>query len=990
MEQKLSLKKEIFFQNGDKRYILQSPDGKSYWKQNAAVTDELIQQHLQGTVTIAAYTTYQNTCLFCSWDIDVLKAECSKFNTGFEAFEAHKNGISEMLEQFDSKLSEYPHYFEFSGNRGVHIWLFFDEPIPSEEVYQFLRDTKDTIKFDKEIFDIDLYPAQAITKSDGNGIKLPLALHKKSGKRSYWCDINLNKIILKTDDIKLIKRDNFKITVPVSIKKQKSKTKVKKSKTNPASNSTIEYIPHTKEGLERLEKRCAALGNRPQAGIPQSNAWHIFVGAVFLRLNLPDKVHETLAKYADDYKYYKTNYHIKKMMEGMGKQHPIGCKFAAANGLCNHPCHTVTPFEHLSENYPIFLNEVQNTSTNFVTTSTNPPLFSLSTASVNLNTQMTNIFSKKVIPQAKKAMKAYHDIFAMNSQSTAGKAIVLNTIPGGFKTTATIEMIVDALSEDNEFGAVIAVERNVDVKRIANEINSKYGQMFRPAYAFYGYDAENPKECVLGHKTYKPGMCDKKNCNIPMNKCRVKMNHMIQHNYRIIVISHQRLKMYSQTGEMKHFQHWHNSMSSKFRRTHLIIDEQPPLLEIIRFDTDSLYTFLSILPQLENGIQFKQDFTQPVYDLLKYLNTKTNAREVITATEIPEFKFDACFETTWKDFTLEMPIISSLPVALESLYNYGGIYINKNLSGLPEISTGYYLNNSWDFDRTIILDGTADISQRYKPQFFDKVYVPQLHTYEHLTFYSYNRFNLSRSTYKNKIKLIPSLNKDIKEIVKKRDKVYVVVYKENRESYERELEKEIKNGNVILRTFGSTRGDNSMRDCDTIIFTGLIHKGELNYLSESLILNQDYKMNLNAQKHRKSRKFRDRNTEIIKISSWLEDFVQEVYRTRLRSHNLSQDVQAYLIVSDPDFLNLIEDYFKGCKIADWDPIETEKNIINSTVQQIVEIILYRIKAGEDKIQKKSLGINREVLKKTLQRYPEINKILNANGVEICNRYFRKM
>ena len=430
-----------------------------------------------------------------------------------------------------------------------------------------------------------------------------------------------------------------------------------------------------------------------------------------------------------------------------------------------------------------------------------------------------------------------------------------------------------------------------------------------------------------------------------------------------------------------------NSISEKFRRSHLIIDEQPPLLEITRFDSSSLNNFLAVLPKLENGIQYQQDFTQPVLDLLTHINTKTNARGIIKPKEVPEFRFDARFENTWKDYTLDMPSISNLPIALESVYNYGGIYINKNLSGVPEISTGYYLNNTWDFDRTIILDGTADISQRYKPQVFDKVYVPQLHTYEHLTFYSYNKFNLSRSIYENKSGLIESLNKDIKEIVKRRNKVYVVVYKENKDAYEKELKAEIKSGKVILRTFGSTRGDNSMRDCDTIIFTGLIHKGELNYLSESLVLNQNYNMNLNAQKHRKSRKFKDRNTEIVKMSSWLEDFVQEVYRTRLRSHNLSQDVEAYLIVSDPDFLNLIEGYFEGCKMKEWQPVEVAREKLSGVAEEIVEKVTLRIKQGEITIPKNSLGINSDTLSRTLKRNPEIEKILNNRGIEIKNKNF---
>ncbi|KAA3613603.1 MAG: hypothetical protein D8M58_17125 [Calditrichaeota bacterium] len=969
--------RELFFQAGDERYSLQSNDG-DYYKQNGTVDENVFNQHLQGIITMGAYTTYQNNCLFGVWDIDINKYFYSKHEDPIGAFKEYKDDIIHILKQFDEYLKDYPHYFEFSGRKGAHVWVFFEKPLPSEDVFDFLTTIEEKIYFRRQIFHIEKFPKQATTSGDGNLIKLPLAIHRVSGHRAYWCNPDLEQVDLKWEDIEKIKK--------LKESKKKQKYKGNKHVPKPGINGKVEFIKSTPEGLERLEKRCVALRNARPEGTTESNNWHIFVGAVFGRLNLTEKVHEAFRSNAFDYNEQTTSYHLSKLMSGMGNHHPIGCKFAVDNGFCNHPCRTVTPFDHLKDSYPMFVDDVQDKSSNFVSTSTNPPLFSLASASVNLNKQMADIYSADVVPQAQKAIKVYQDIFAMNDQSTAGNAIVLNTIPGGFKTTATVEMVVDALNEDKEFGAIIVVERNRDVIRIAEEINNSFG-MFGPAYPFYGYDPENPQDCLLGHKSYKAGMCDKKNCSIPMTKCRVKMNHLIQYNYRVVVMSHQRLKMYG--SEMKRFQNWHNSMSSKFRRTHLIIDEQPPLLELMRFDSDTLNNFLSVLPNLDNGVQYVQDYTQPVLDLIKNIDGRTNAREVIKPQEVPEFKFDARFENSWKDYTLDMASLNGLPVALESVYNYGGIYIKKNLGGLPEISTGYYLNNSWDFDRTIILDGTADISQRYKSTVFDKVYVPQLHTYEHLTFKYYNKFNLSRSTYEKKENLIPGLVSDIKEVIKKRNKVYVVVYKENMESYAKEFTPEIESGKVVLRTFGSTRGDNSMRDCDTIIFTGLIHKGELNYLSESLVLNQDYSMNLNAQKHRKSRKFKDRNTEIIKMSSWLEDFVQEVYRTRLRSHNLQQDVQAYLIVSDPDFLNLIEGYFEGCKMEEWEPKEISKARLTGIAEEIVEQVINRVKEGESKIPKNSLGLNSDTLKKTLNRNPEIEEILNDAGIEIHNKNFAK-
>lgn len=969
---------DLFFQPDDHRFALQSNNG-NYYKDEGPVTDDLFNSHLQGTVTLGAYTTFQNTCLFGAWDIDINRDIYTLFANPDKAFEHYKIDIVNILKKFHILLQDVPHYMEFSGRKGAHVWIFFNEPVPSEDVFHFLNDINRQIKFDKRIFHIELFPKQAKTDGDGNLIKLPLAIHRVTGNQSFWCDPFLEPRELHFHQIEKIPRSVISSNTMGSQKQ---------------ISANVTQLPikisHNTEGLQRLENRCVALKNAPKN---QTNNWRVFVGAVFGRLGQTDKIHEYIRTYGPDYDQQKTEYHIQKMLDSMDEKKPVTCKFATDNGLCMNPCRSRTPFDHLDKNYPMFLDEVQSTDNSYVTTSTAAPLFSLTNASNNLNSQLQKIYSQEVIPQAQQAIKTYLDLFAINDQNTAGKAIVLNTIPGGFKTIATIEAVVDALKEDPDFGVVIAVERNEAVKRITREINKHFIRSFlnqSPAYAFYGYDPDHPEECVLGHRTYKAGMCNKKNCQIPLSKCRVKMNNIRQRNHRIIVMSHQRLKMYSQASEMNRFREWGYSYSIKHRRTHLIIDEQPPLLEIMRFDTNTLNDFMNVLPNLQNGNSYSQTLSQPVNDLINVLQSNTDARIILQPKQVPVFKFDAQFEDAWKDYTVDMATVNFMPVALESVYEFGGILVKQNLSGTPEISTGFYLNNSWDFDRTIILDGTADISQKYKPQVFDKVYVPQLHDYEHLTFNYYSRFNLSRSTYDKGDDLIPNLVEDIKQIAGQRDKVYVVVYKENKDEYERLLAKEIQQNGVIIRTLGSTRGDNSMRECDTVVFTGLIHKGELNYLSESLVLNQDYNMDLNVQKHRRVRKFNHRKTEVVKLSSWLEEFVQEVYRTRLRSHNLSQDVHAYLMVSDPDFLNLIEGYFVGCKMEEWYPVETTKGKLNDTALKILEEVLQRVDAGENKIPKSSLGINMNTLRSEINRYPEIRQILKNRDVEISTRAFIKL
>jgi len=203
---------QLFFQAGDPRYSLQSNNG-SYYKQDGIVDDNLFNQHLQGIITLGAYTTFQNTCLFGAWDIDINKSIYSLYEDTSEAFENFKDEIVDILKQFHILLQDYPHYMEFSGRKGAHVWIFFEEPMLSEAVFNFLQKMERKIKFRHEIFHIETFPKQAHPNGDGNLIKIPLATHRVTGKKAWWCDPFLNEINLKWEDIKQIQKDNFEVVI---------------------------------------------------------------------------------------------------------------------------------------------------------------------------------------------------------------------------------------------------------------------------------------------------------------------------------------------------------------------------------------------------------------------------------------------------------------------------------------------------------------------------------------------------------------------------------------------------------------------------------------------------------------------------------------------------------------------------------------------------------------------------------------------------------
>ena len=62
---------------------------------------------------------------------------------------------------------------EFSGRKGAHVWVFFEELMPSEAVFNFLQKMERKIKFRRSIFHIETFPKQANPSDYGNLIKVP-------------------------------------------------------------------------------------------------------------------------------------------------------------------------------------------------------------------------------------------------------------------------------------------------------------------------------------------------------------------------------------------------------------------------------------------------------------------------------------------------------------------------------------------------------------------------------------------------------------------------------------------------------------------------------------------------------------------------------------------------------------------------------------------------------------------------------------------------
>lgn len=142
------------------------------------LTEELIQEHLEGTTVLGAYHLLKGSSKvkWMGWDVD----------------SADRTIAKQYAEKIIKHLGDIPHVVEFSGQKGYHILIFFTEPVPAAQAKQigdFVRDAEGLPKTGKN--HVEVYPKQAkLSKNSpmGSLLKLPLGVHPRSHNRSMFCD----------------------------------------------------------------------------------------------------------------------------------------------------------------------------------------------------------------------------------------------------------------------------------------------------------------------------------------------------------------------------------------------------------------------------------------------------------------------------------------------------------------------------------------------------------------------------------------------------------------------------------------------------------------------------------------------------------------------------------------------------------------------------------------------------------------------------------
>ena len=143
------------------------------------LTEAILQQHLDGKLTVACYQIQNNEYVhWLGWDVDTR-----------ENIDSAKNLVLKLSEFLTS--SDIPHHVEFSGRKGYHVFILLDQLISAYVAKLFVNSVRDRLGLPKSGHThVEAFPKQAKIREhkSGSAIKLPCGLHPVSRKFSFFVD----------------------------------------------------------------------------------------------------------------------------------------------------------------------------------------------------------------------------------------------------------------------------------------------------------------------------------------------------------------------------------------------------------------------------------------------------------------------------------------------------------------------------------------------------------------------------------------------------------------------------------------------------------------------------------------------------------------------------------------------------------------------------------------------------------------------------------
>ena len=206
---------------------------------------------------------------------------------------------------------------EFSGAKGYHFWFFFQNPMPAGRARRPLVQITRMLEKDLNAFHLEVFPKQETIsgKGFGNLVKLPLGVHRLTGKRSYFIECQDRSL-----DAQLAFLEKVKKTIPEQTLSLAREDRAAEILVHPRMKEWADQFPE----LMSLESLCPPLGqviascrNGNQPSMREEKVLFQTVGFLPRAGTL---LHHLLS-FAPDYNPHLVDYKLSRL-RGM----PLGCK----------------------------------------------------------------------------------------------------------------------------------------------------------------------------------------------------------------------------------------------------------------------------------------------------------------------------------------------------------------------------------------------------------------------------------------------------------------------------------------------------------------------------------------------------------------------------------------------------------------------------------------------------------------------------------------
>lgn len=274
--------------------------------------------HLNGRITYGIYLMRSDSTVKTAVvDVDLIKSFRSKRLTSDQRRTVYResNYLTERIPSVSAEKNLYP-LMEISGGKGYHFWYFFDPAIAASVARNLLESIVAAIRSDLTAFNMEVFPKQDQLKGKGLGnlVKLPLGIHRKTGKRSIFPQCRNRDIREQLEFLKTVR-----ISEPATISE-----KQKENKASVVTHPRFEKWAADYPELHSLETHCPPLGqiisiclNSGTLSMKEEKILFQTVGFLRRKKTL---IHY-LCGFSSDYNPHAVDYRLSRI-RGM----PLGCR----------------------------------------------------------------------------------------------------------------------------------------------------------------------------------------------------------------------------------------------------------------------------------------------------------------------------------------------------------------------------------------------------------------------------------------------------------------------------------------------------------------------------------------------------------------------------------------------------------------------------------------------------------------------------------------